>query len=233
MIYHNRNAFRAPSVNLPDQLFAAPWLWGGALMYALVLFVALATAPWSRLNDGRLQSVFFGTCVTLMLLWSLHAGIRPGLHLHFLGVTALTLMFGWQFAVIGASLVTLGVTLNGGAGWSAYPFNVLLMGAVPIGVTWAAYRLARRYLPAHFFVFVFVNAFLAAALGLAAGGAAAGALLIGAGPYDAGQVAAQLTALILLLFPEALMNGMAITLMISYRPHWVVTFEDQRYLQGK
>ena len=92
--------------------------------------------------------------------------------------------------------------------------------------------MARRYLPAHFFVFVFVNAFLAAALGLVASGLASGALLI-AGPYDLEQVSPHLTALALMLFPEALMNGMAITLMISYRPHWVVTFEDDRYLDGK
>ena len=31
-------------------------------------------------------------------------------------------------------------------------------------------------------------------------------------------------------FPEAMLNGMAITLLITYRPHWVKTFYDKDYL---
>lgn len=34
----------------------------------------------------------------------------------------------------------------------------------------------------------------------------------------------------LLLFPEALLNGMAMTLLAVYRPHWVSTFFDREYL---
>lgn len=34
----------------------------------------------------------------------------------------------------------------------------------------------------------------------------------------------------LLLFPEALLNGMAMTLLAVYRPHWVNTFFDREYL---
>ena len=33
-------------------------------------------------------------------------------------------------------------------------------------------------------------------------------------------------------FPEAMLNGMAITLMITYRPHWVKTFYDKDYLDS-
>lgn len=33
--------------------------------------------------------------------------------------------------------------------------------------------------------------------------------------------------------PEALLNGMAMTLLIVYRPQWVSTFNDERYTKGQ
>jgi len=35
---------------------------------------------------------------------------------------------------------------------------------------------------------------------------------------------------LLLWFPEALLNGSAVTLMAIYRPHWLRTFYDREYL---
>ena len=33
--------------------------------------------------------------------------------------------------------------------------------------------------------------------------------------------------------PEALLNGMAMTLLVVYRPQWVSTFDDERYIKGQ
>jgi uncharacterized membrane protein len=38
---------------------------------------------------------------------------------------------------------------------------------------------------------------------------------------------------ILMGWSEAISTGMAITLMVVYRPEWVATFDDRRYLNGK
>ena len=38
---------------------------------------------------------------------------------------------------------------------------------------------------------------------------------------------------ILLGFSEAWLSGMVITLFVIYRPEWVMTFDDSRYLTGK
>jgi uncharacterized membrane protein len=32
---------------------------------------------------------------------------------------------------------------------------------------------------------------------------------------------------------EALLTGMVMTMMVIYRPDWVVTFDDARYLENK
>jgi uncharacterized membrane protein len=38
---------------------------------------------------------------------------------------------------------------------------------------------------------------------------------------------------ILILFPEAFATGACMTLAVVYRPAWVVSFDDRRYLHGR
>ena len=38
---------------------------------------------------------------------------------------------------------------------------------------------------------------------------------------------------ILILFPEAFATGGCMTLAVVYRPAWVVSFDDRRYLHGR
>ncbi len=37
----------------------------------------------------------------------------------------------------------------------------------------------------------------------------------------------------LLMLPEAFVSGGVLSILIVYRPEWVVTFDDERYLKGK
>jgi uncharacterized membrane protein len=80
-------------------------------------------------------------------------------------------------------------------------------------------------------VYVFVNAFLTGAAGLLLA-AACGLLalaLAGAYPVDylLGEV---LPFYFLLAWSEAFTSGLVTAILIVYRPHWVATFDDQRYL---
>ena len=60
----------------------------------------------------------------------------------------------------------------------------------------------------------------------------ASALLMGvSGTYSWHTISADyLSVWPLLLFPEALLNGMTMTLLAVYRPYWVNTFFDREYL---
>lgn len=214
-------------------LFPGTMVWGANLALAATLWWALRSAPWARLRDPEQLHVYLGGCVVLLLLWTLRAGILPGLNFHFLGVTALTLMFGWELTLIGVSGVVIGITLNAGAGWDVVGLNVLSMGGIPIVVTCGLLRLARCRLPLNFFVFVFINAFLAAGLSNVLVGLVTALLMLGSGVYDLEALSyGYLAYLPLMLFPEGVINGSLISIFVAYRPHWVASFDDALYLRS-
>jgi uncharacterized membrane protein len=220
------------AMDFPGGLFPGGVLWAAHLGAAPILFYALYTAPWGRLRDAEQLHVFLGACVSLLMLWSLRAGILPGLNFHLLGVTALTLMFGWRLAMVGVGAVVVGITLNGGANWETLSLNVLVMGMAPIAVTQTVLWAARRYLPHHFFIYVFINAFLAGGLCILAVGFTASLLMWGSGVYELEALGyGYLAYLPMMFFPEGLINGTLMTIFVAYRPHWVDSFDDAKYLR--
>jgi uncharacterized membrane protein len=91
-----------------------------------------------------------------------------------------------------------------------------------------------RYLPGNFFVYVFVTAFFGAALTVMATGLFSCGLMWLADVYPVAVLTDDyLPYYFLLGFAEAWLNGALITLMVVYLPHWVGTFDDQRYLLHK
>lgn len=221
-------------MNLPDHLLPETWYWGGHIVFALVLAWALLTAPWRRLGDNIQQNVWLGACVALMALWSVKTGIRPGLNFHLLGATVTALMFRAQLAILAAAIATVAITLATGGGWHSISLNALTMGALPVLLSYGLYRLVDRWLPNHLFIYIFVNAFLGAALAMGATGVASTLTLTLSGAYTLEYLKAHyLPYYILMGWSEAISTGMAITLMVIYRPEWVATFDDKRYLNGK
>lgn len=219
-------------MNLPDNLLPSGWYWTGQGLYALVLFWAIRTAPWRKLKDASPLNVWLGTCVVLMVIWSIKTGIKPGLNFHLLGATAMTLMFGPQLALLGLTIVLTAVTLAGMSGWQGYGWNALIMGAVPVAVSYGIYWLADRKLPNHLFVYIFLNAFFGGALAMAVTGLGATLLLQLSGTYlPAYLYHDYLSYFILMAWSEAVTTGMAITLMAVYSPLWLSTFDDARYLK--
>lgn len=222
-------------MNFPDTLFPPTWVIGGAFVFVPVLLWAIVTAPWQRLADARQSHVWLGSIVLLSLVWSMKAGVHPGLGLHLLGATMFTLMFGRPLAIIGLALVLAIVSLNGwllgSSFWQSYALNALVLIVLPVLVTDAIRRLDEHWLPANFFIYIFVGAFGGAAVTLLMTGVFAAALLWLAGVYSAVFLLEEFLPYILLLaFAEAWLNGAMVTLMAVYRPHWLGTFDDRRYL---
>lgn len=217
-------------MNFPEGLFGDGWSFGAFLALAMVWLWCLRIAPWRRLADASQLNVWLGSVVVLMLIWSMKAGVKPGLNLHLLGATALTLMFGRQLAILGLSVVMAAVTLNGAAGWDPYALNVLVTAVFPCLAAHALLRVVERYLPANFFCYIFCAAFFGAAIAVVSTGLLASLVLWLAGVYTAEMLLNDyLPYYTLLGFAEAWLNGAAITLMVVYYPDWVGSFDDRRY----
>lgn len=218
----------------PQAGFPADWLLPTLLVLIMLLGAAIYSAPWRRLLENNLLNVYLSACVLLLILWRIKADLTSDLSIHFLCLTALTLMFGWQFALIGAAMIVAVLTYLGLSGWQVYALNVLIDGAIPVLFSYAFFRLVDRHMPRHFFIYVLFSAFLGGALAMTFRNLALGSAALMAGLWDIETLQATLLPVsLLLLFPEALLNGVAMTIFVVYRPLWVSTFDDRRYLHNK
>ncbi|HSO08346.1 MAG TPA: energy-coupling factor ABC transporter permease [Pelomicrobium sp.] len=215
----------------PAELVPAPLAAAAQGAAMGVLGYAVLRAPWRRLADPAQQHVFLGSIVFLVCLWLIRTGVKPGLDLHFLGATALTLMFGPRLALVALAVVLGANTASGAGSWTGFGLSFLTVAAAPVAVTQALFIAADRRLPNHLFVYVFANGFFGAALAAIAAGLATCLLLAAAGVYDWDYLGREyLPFFVLLGWGEALMTGMAVTLMVVYRPQWIPSFDDARYL---
>lgn len=218
------------------QLILAPWLvWvcTGVALSALVL--ALFQRPWRDLfDDAGLQHRWLAASLMVAMLWQLRAQAVDWLSLHLLFTTLMTLVFRGPLALLSCLLVNLSLVLTGRVAWPLLGVNLVVTGLVPILVTVLIWRLVDRRLPPHPMVFLFIGGFWCAALSaLASALAVLGLTRLGASDPVALFQAGEYARFLPLLMPsEAFISGMLLSILMFYHPHWVATFNDNRYLDG-
>lgn len=207
----------------------------GWVLLLLALGWALKTAPWHKVEgDKGAQHVLLAITVIVFFVWQFVASVDDGLSFHFLLMTLMTLMFGPQFAILGMLLALLGVTFHSALGWQAIGINAVIMGLVPIAVTWLMYKLGAKFLEANFFVYVFYNGFLSAAIGVVITLGLGTMILIENDVYTLETLKQSFIPFIpLMATPEGFVNGMLLAVIIFLKPEWLSTFHDDLYLKGK
>lgn len=191
-------------------------------------------APWARLREDEQSNVFLGAIVTVAVLWSIGAAIGSLPRLHLLGATVLYLMFGLPLAVVATAAVAALATAFVPGDWLLLVApRALLGGVVPVLASHGVLRLCERWLPANFFVYVFGGAFFGGAVAMLAAGAATSIALTVLAPDAALPRESLVPVLLMLAFGEATLTGMLATLLAVYRPRWIHTFSDERYLARK
>ncbi len=220
-------------MNIISSSIPSHWHWLLWLTSAVIGGLVAWRARWAMLKDPRNLNIFLGATVAVLALWLIKTGIKPGLNFHLLGATVLTLMFRPLFALLGLSLVIAIITLWHGQ-YAAFAANLLIMGVLPVAVSWGIYRVVDRYLPNHLFIYVFLNAFFGAAVAISCVGLASTGFAALAGIYAMPYLLAEyLPYYLLMAWAEAFTTGMVVTMMVVYKPEWVATFDDKRYLDGK
>lgn len=185
-------------------------------------------------ENKRQQHLVFGAAASVFFLWLFRAGIFDGLDVHFLWLSALTLTLGFRWAMLAAVLPLLGETIAGKESWEMLGVNGLLGVAAPIAITYSIYSFTFHKLPKHLFVYVFLCAFLPGAAMIAMKMALLSGYYYVEGTYPWNVIFDNYLVLTpLMLFPEGLLNGMTMTLLIIYKPEWVYTFHDKFYIDKK
>jgi uncharacterized membrane protein len=197
---------------------------------AILVIVAASTAlpfrPLAVLREPALRAPWIAALVILPFAWST-LRVPGGLSLQLSGACLLVLMFGWPLAVW-----TI-LPIAAASGWllGASPAAAIELAAWH-GVAPATFALAigiaiRRWLPAHLFVYILGRGFIGTALALMAAGAVATLVR----PLPAGtDTATMLLGNWLMAWGEALLTGMLAAIFVAYRPQWLLTWSDRRYL---
>ncbi|MEJ2514020.1 MAG: energy-coupling factor ABC transporter permease [Gammaproteobacteria bacterium] len=207
--------------------------WPLGLLSAVLLLSALPALGLVGREPARLH-LLLGSAVGLAVLWLIRARVDPGLGLHVLGVTTVTMILGWRLALVATALAQLAVTLvslHGAPEPAALAAGWLVSGALPATVTYGIARAARFHLPRNLFIYLFVCCFFGSAAAVTATWLA-GISLLGLsgvpGPTAAGDPV--MAFLPLVMFPEAFINGALLTLLAVYRPDWLRLFDEHWYL---
>lgn len=220
-------------MNFAADFLPNEWIWASHVLYTTILVWALWQAPWHHLKNSADSHVLFGSCVALWLIWHQTAGITSGMEFHLLLVTTVTLMFGWPFAILVTSLAQLGLTWEGQAHWVTFSLNAGCNGIIPVGVSYGIYWLSYNFLPRHFFIYIYITAFAGGALAMLASRLVGLWILLNSGTYTLTNLGDEPIFIIVMLFPEAFINGLLITVLVVYYPQCVGSFSDKHYLQGK
>jgi uncharacterized membrane protein len=142
------------------------------------------------------------------------------------GACLLVLMFGWPLAVLTIlPLALAGASLGGG--WTQAVALAFWNGVLPATAA-LALGLATRRLSRHLFVYILGRGFLVTAAAVGASGALRVWL---AGAPAAGDPAVLLTAGVMIAWGEAFATGALTAIFVAYRPEWLLTYSDARYLQ--
>jgi len=200
------------------------------IIYLMIVFFAIKPVRF-QFAETKVQHLVFGSAAALSVLWWFRTGIYPGLEIHFLWLTALTLVLGWRWALVSSAAALLVTALTGTISWYDIGVIGLISCVIPILFSYFVYAVVYHKLTRHFFIYVFVCSFFTGAASIALKMFIYSLFYSQMAMYEWHILVDNYLILIpLLLFPEALLNGMTMTLAVVYKPQWVATFYDSHYL---
>ncbi|GAA6135005.1 energy-coupling factor ABC transporter permease [Oceaniserpentilla sp. 4NH20-0058] len=209
-------------------------LWFVYLMYLPcigILLWALCRVNWTALkHESILQHVFYSACVALAVLWSIRAGLSSGLGIHFMGLTAATLVMGWPLALIAGALGLLGVSILGLEAFDGFAVNFMVSVALPVLTSYWVLTLVQNKLPANPFVYIFLCGFFNGAVSILAVACTTSLMLGLLEVYSWDAVYEEyFQYLPLMLFPEAFINGMVVAGVMGTFPYLLSSFNVEKY----
>jgi uncharacterized membrane protein len=198
-----------------------------ALLVVAAAGLALTFRPFAVLRAETLRTPWLAALVLVPLVWSTPSALPGGPPLQFELACLLVLMFGWPLAIWTLlPIAAIAAWATGGAAAGAIELAAW-HGVVPATLALLLGLAVRRWLPPHVFVYILGRAFACTALAVMA----AGALATAVRPLPAGTSAATLlVGQWLIAWAEAVLTGMLAAIFVAFRPQWLLTWSDRRYL---
>jgi uncharacterized membrane protein len=192
-----------------------------------VVLAALAFRPWDTLRVLELRNAAIAALVLLPLLWAAQCAAAARLPAQLSGACLLVLMLGWPLAVLALVAVAVaGAWLAGGDARFALEL-ALWNGVLPATLGLAIGVAMRRWLPRQLFVYILGRAFIGTALAVCI----AAGIRVWTAPRPPGtDTSALLAAAWMMAWGEAFLTGALAAIFVAFRPGWLLTYSDARYL---
>lgn len=195
------------------------------LLLAVAILVALAFRPWSTLRHMASRGPWIAACVVLACLWSAQGLLPTALPMQLSGACLLVLMFGWPVAVLTMLPIALAESWLAGGGWTHAIGLAFWNGLLPASIALALGVATRRW--PHVFVYILGRAFLVTAVAVGVSGALR--VWLAAGPAGT-DTTALVAAGVMVAWGEAFATGALAAIFVAFRPDWLLTYSDSRYL---
>jgi uncharacterized membrane protein len=196
---------------------------------------AALTADWRALaEDPSRIHLLLGGALFCLVLWLMSVRVIENLWIHLLGMTTLTLILGWRFAILAGTLSSLVYALLIQQPIAAMAAAWLLSVAIPASVSRYLVYSLRRLKRQNLFIYM---------LGAGFGGGILSALAVAVSTMLLFLIIGQTSwvedalgnwpVISLMLFPEGFINGMIVTTLTVFYPGLVKTFDESFYLDGR
>ena len=195
------------------------------LLLAVAILVALAFRPWSTLRHMASRGPWIAACISLTCLWSAQGVLPTALPMQLSGACLLVLMFGWPLAVLTMLPIALAESWLAGGGWTHAIGLAFWNGLLPASIALALGVATRRW--PHVFVYILGRAFLVTAVAVGVSGALRVWL---ADRTPEADTIAFVTAGVMVAWGEAFATGALTAIFVAFRPEWLLTYSDKRYL---
>jgi uncharacterized membrane protein len=197
---------------------------------ALVFFalaVAVAMRPWRQLRGSSIWHPWLACLVLLPWVWAAQRVMPGGVAVQLSGACLMVLMLGWPLTVLSlVPIAAIGAWL-GGIGWAEALDHLAWNGVAAATLALAIGLATRRWLPKHPFVFILGRGFIVTALAMMAAGALSAHLTPAPQSTEIGSV---LLGHWLMAWGEAFSTGMLVAIFVAFKPQWLATWSDSRYL---
>lgn len=197
-------------------------------LVAIATVAALAFRPLEALRGPALRNRWTAMLVLLACLWGVQVMLPLALPLQFTGVPLMVLMFGWPLAMLTSLPVAVAAAWIGGTDLGAAFGLAAWGGAVPATAALSIGIAIRRWLPKQVFVYILGRSFFGTVLAMFLTGWLHAWL---APPAQGNSMTVLLTAGWLVAWGEGFATGALTAIFVAFRPEWLLTFSDSRYLR--